>query len=221
MSRRQIRTSVMSRNDEAASRNRSFLDSLQVYGINIISSPGAGKTSLLESLGKSLGSELAVVEGDVKTRRDAERLEQIGIRTWQIETGGACHLDASSVESALGRMGLERGIQKFLIVENVGNLICPSAYDLGERLKVGLLSLPEGDDKVLKYPSLFSIIDLLILSKLDLAPHMNFDLERAKDECRSLNPDVEIISLSAVTGRGMPELTEFLWRKYLEIWSSN
>jgi hydrogenase nickel incorporation protein HypB len=208
----------MSRNDEAAARNRGFLDSLEILGINIISSPGAGKTTLLEALGIALGSELAVIEGDVRTRRDAERLEKIGIRAFQIETGGACHLDALSVEQALGRLGLEKGIQRFLVIENVGNLICPSAYDLGERIKVGLLSLPEGDDKVLKYPSLFSRIDLLLLSKVDLEPHMRFDQERAISECRSLNDDVETIPVSAVTGRRSPESIDLLRRRRRGIW---
>jgi hydrogenase nickel incorporation protein HypB len=211
----------MRRNEEEAAGNRALLDSLEIFGINIMSSPGSGKTTLLESLGRILGSEMAVIEGDVKTRRDAERLEEIGIRAWQIETGGACHLDAHSVGSAISSLGLRKGVQKFLVIENVGNLICPSSYDLGERLRVGLLSLPEGDDKILKYPSLFSRIDLLLLTKTDLAPYLDFDLGRAEAECRSINAGLETIAVSSKTGAGVDEVVSLLRKRYGKIWGGS
>lgn len=212
---------VMRRNEEDAAGNRALLDDLEILGINIMSSPGSGKTTLLESLGRVLGSEMAVIEGDVKTRRDAERLEEIGIRAWQIETGGACHLDALSVGRAISSLGLRKGVQKFLVIENVGNLICPSSYDLGERLRVGLLSLPEGDDKVLKYPSLFSRIDLLLLTKTDLAPYLDFDLGRAEAECRSINPGLETIAVSSTTGAGVDDVVSLLRKRYGKVWGGS
>lgn len=211
----------MRRNEEEAAGNRALLDGLEILGINIMSSPGSGKTTLLESLGRILGSEMAVIEGDVKTRRDAERLEEIGIRAWQIETGGACHLDALSVGRAISSLGLRKGVQKYLVIENVGNLICPSSFDLGERLRVGLLSLPEGDDKVLKYPSLFSRIDLLLLTKTDLAPYLDFDLGRAESECRSINPGLETIAVSSTTGAGVDEVVSLLRKRYGQVWGGS
>ncbi len=214
MTVRRIARSVSEKNDLLARRNRDLLDDLEILGINIMSSPGSGKTTLLEALAGRLGGSMAVIEGDVKTRRDAERLRAKGVKAWQIETGGACHLDASSVGEALSRLDLARGVERFLVVENVGNLICPSSYDLGERVRIGLLSLPEGDDKVMKYPSLFSRIDLLLLTKKDLAAHLDFDTSRAAGECRSINPGVLTIEISARTGEGMDDLVAFLEDRY-------
>jgi hydrogenase nickel incorporation protein HypB len=213
-----IRAGVMARNDASASRIRAVLERNRILGINIISSPGAGKTTLLESLGGRLGPELAVIEGDVRTRRDADRLISLGIRAWQIETGGACHLDAPSVEAAIEGLELDGMGNRFLVVENVGNLICPSSYYLGEHLKTGMLSLPEGDDKILKYPALFSSIDLLLMSKIDLGACMDFDVERAEAECRSINPGVRIIRVSARSGEGMGELESFFRAKHAEVY---
>lgn len=200
-----ISSPVMSRNDEIAAENRRAFGLNGVLAFNIISSPGAGKTTLLEALAGEFGPDLAVIEGDVKTRRDADRIVRAGCRAVQIETGGSCHLDAAAVKKAFS--ALDRRIPfKYLAIENVGNLICPSAYDLGEHLKIGMLSLPEGDDKVLKYPSLFSRIDVLLLSKTDLLPHMEFDMDRAEMECRSLNPRVKAFRISARTGQGIAGL---------------
>lgn len=217
MTIRRIGRSVSERNDLLASRNRSLLDGLGILGVNLMSSPGSGKTTLLEALAGRLGGAMAVIEGDVSTRRDAERILSKGVKAWQIETGGACHLDASAVGSAIPELRLSRGVERFLVVENVGNLICPSSYDLGERLRIGLLSFPEGDDKVLKYPSLFSRIDLLLLTKRDLAPHLGFDGARAAGECRSINPGVETMEVSALTGEGMDLLVTFLEERYRSI----
>lgn len=200
---------VMARNRELAEENRRIFDLNGVFAVNIISSPGAGKTSLLEALAGKLGSDLAVIEGDVKTDRDAARIRKAGCRAVQIETGGACHLDADSVKKAF--LSLDRSSPiRILAIENVGNLICPSAYDLGEHLKIGILSLPEGDDKVLKYPSLFSRIHVLILGKTDLSRFMDFDMDRAERECMSLNRGVKVFRVSARTGDGVGELADYL-----------
>lgn len=204
-----IKSPVMARNDETAEENRRAFNLNGILAFNIISSPGAGKTTLLEALAAEFGPEMAVIEGDVKTRRDAERIEKAGCRAVQIETGGSCHLDAAAVKKAFSSLDKKKPFN-YLAIENVGNLICPSAYDLGEHIKIGILSLPEGDDKVLKYPSLFSRIDVLVLNKTDLLPHMEFDMERAERECRSLNPGVRTFRVSARTGEGMAELCSFL-----------
>ncbi len=201
---------VMSRNDRFAAMNRDKLGELGVYTLNLISSPGAGKTTVLESMARFFGPRMAVIEGDVQTRRDAERVEKAGCQAWQIETGGSCHLDAHAVHHALGHMDLDGEQLALMAIENVGNLICPSGYDLGEDMRIGLLSVPEGDDKILKYPSLFSSIDVLLINKMDLLPHLDFDVDRAIDECRSLNPDVRVFTVSARTGEGMEELCGYI-----------
>lgn len=212
----EIGRSALESNDAVAARNRAEFERLGLFAVNLVSSPGAGKTTLLEALAGRLGDAMAVIEGDVKTSRDADRVRAAGVRAWQIETGGACHLDASMVARALAAMGIEPGMHRFLVVENVGNLICPSSYDLGEHVMAGLLSIPEGDDKVLKYPALFSRIDLMILGKTDLSDRLAFDMDRAEEECRSLNPGVEAIRLSALSGTGVAELVEWLERRRLE-----
>lgn len=199
-----IRRPVMQRNDYFAGLVRGMLKQRNIFAFNLISSPGAGKTTLLEALAGEFGEELAVIEGDVKTRRDTVRIREAGCRAVQIETGGSCHLDAGAVKTALESLDT-RGV-RYLAVENVGNLICPSSYDLGEHIKVGMLSLPEGDDKVLKYPTLFSRIDLFLINKTDLGEHVDFDMDRAEKECRSLNPEVTTMRISARTGGGVKEL---------------
>ncbi len=205
-----ITTSVMSKNDRFAEDNRELLSGKGIYTLNLISSPGAGKTTVLESMARFFGPRMAVIEGDIQTRRDAERIEKAGCQAWQIETGGACHLDAHAVNHALGHMNLDPDALELLAIENVGNLICPSGYDLGEDMRIGLLSVPEGDDKILKYPSLFSSINVLVINKMDLIPHLDFDVDRAIEECRSLNPDVLVFTVSAKTGEGMEEFCDFV-----------
>jgi len=206
----EISRPVMSKNDRIASDNRRLLEEKRIYALNLISSPGAGKTTVLESMARYFGRRMAVIEGDVQTRRDAERIERAGCQAWQIETGGACHLDAQAVSHALGHMDLESSELDLLAIENVGNLICPSGYDLGEDMRIGLLSVPEGDDKVLKYPSLFSSVHVLLINKMDLVEHLDFDVDRAIEECRSLNPEVEVFTVSARTGEGMEEFCGFV-----------
>jgi len=205
-----ISTPVMRKNDSFAALNRELFTEKNLFTLNLISSPGAGKTTLLESMARFFGSRMAVIEGDIQTRRDAERIEKAGCQAWQIETGGACHLDAQAVNHALGHMNLSSEELELLAIENVGNLICPSGYDLGEDMRIGLLSVPEGDDKILKYPSLFSSINVLLINKMDLIPHLDFNVDRAIEECRSLKPDVQVFTVSARTGEGLEEFCQFV-----------
>lgn len=212
-----MKSPVMKRNDDAAERNRQAFSESGLLCLNLMSSPGAGKTTLLERLAEKLGDRLAVIEGDVQTRRDAERIEKAGAYAYQIETGGSCHLDAVAVGTALNGMKPFPKTWEFLVIENVGNLICPSGFYLGEHLTAGMLSLPEGDDKVLKYPGLFSKIDLFLLNKMDLLSNLRFDPDRAEEECRSLNPDVSVLRLSAETSLGIDGLVSFLEERRAEI----
>jgi len=212
-----MKSPVMKRNDDAAERNRKVFSESGLLCLNLMSSPGAGKTTLLERLAEKLGDRLAVIEGDVQTRRDAERIEKAGAYAYQIETGGSCHLDAVAVGTALNGMKPFPKTWEFLVIENVGNLICPSGFYLGEHLTAGMLSLPEGDDKVLKYPGLFSKIDLFLLNKMDLLENLRFDPDRAEEECRSLNPDVSVLRLSAETSLGIDGLVSYLEERRAEI----
>ncbi|HRW78540.1 MAG TPA: hydrogenase nickel incorporation protein HypB, partial [Candidatus Sabulitectum sp.] len=212
-----MKSPVMKRNDDAAERNRQAFSESGLLCLNLMSSPGAGKTTLLERLAEKLGDRLAVIEGDVQTRRDAERIEKAGAYAYQIETGGSCHLDAVAVGTALNGMKPFPKTWEFLVIENVGNLICPSGFYLGEHLTAGMLSLPEGDDKVLKYPGLFSKIDLFLLNKMDLLENLRFDPDRAEEECRSLNPDVSVLRLSAETSLGIDGLVSYLEERRAEI----
>jgi hydrogenase nickel incorporation protein HypB len=203
-----LNVDVLEKNNRYARENRELFKKHGLFVVNLISSPGSGKTLLLERLAAVFGESMAVIEGDVQTRRDAERVIRAGSRAYQIETGGACHLDAHSVAHAVDHLDLT-GV-KLLVIENVGNLVCPATYDLGEHMKIGILSLPEGDDKVLKYPALFSRIGALVISKTDLAPYLEFDVQKAVNECRSLNREFRTIKVSAKTGDGVKELAELL-----------
>ena len=200
--------SVMARNDRFALMNRERLAAQGVFVVNLISSPGSGKTALLEALARHFGKRMAVIEGDVKTSRDADRVTGAGSQAIQIETDGACHLDAHSVGHALDQLDF-KGVQ-LLVIENVGNLVCPSTYDLGEHEKMAILSLPEGDDKVFKYPALFHRVKTLLINKVDLLPYLEFDIEKAIAECRSLNPEVNALQVSATRGDGMDGLFSYI-----------
>lgn len=208
---------VMEKNDGYARENRAYFSHRKILALNLISSPGSGKTSLLEAMAKIFGPKMAVIEGDIQTSRDAERVIRAGSRARQIETHGACHLDAHGVGHALDDLDLE-GCE-ILVIENVGNLVCPATYDLGEHLKIAILSLPEGDDKVLKYPAVFSRIGALVISKIDLAPHLEFDVDKAVNECRSLNRLFVTYKLSAKTGEGVKAFCDYLTAKREEVFS--
>ncbi len=205
-----IAKKVLAANDEIAAANQALLKKHRTFGINLLGSPGAGKTSLVEALAQKLKGEipLSVIEGDLATTRDAERVEKLGIPVVQINTGGACHLDAGMVAQALEKTTLPR--DGFLIIENVGNLVCPSSYRLGEHLRVVVLSVPEGDDKVAKYPTMFGRVDVIVINKIDLSPYVPFDRERVKGDIKKIAPDTKLFTLSAKTDEGMESLVSFL-----------
>jgi hydrogenase nickel incorporation protein HypB len=194
---------VLEVNETMAEQNKKLFDRHRVLVLNLMSSPGAGKTALLERTLSDLGTEMnmAVIEGDVQTTNDAQRIAATGVPVVQINTDQACHLDSSMVQEALGQLDLE-GLD-VLFIENVGNLVCPAAFDLGEDLKITLLSVPEGDDKPLKYPSMFVRSQLMILNKLDLLPYLEFSLVQATQGAQTVNPDLEVISVSARTGENL------------------
>ena len=192
----ELRSAVMQKNDRIAGENSRAFEESRLLCLNLMSSPGAGKTTLLERLAERLGDSLAVIEGDVQTRRDAERVEAAGSFAHQIETGGSCHLDAEGVSRALQEMRPFRDGWRYLVIENVGNLICPSGFYLGEHLTAGMLSVPEGDDKVLKYPGLFSKVDLMLINKTDLEG--------------KLPSDVTVLGVSALEGSGVEELVRLM-----------
>lgn len=193
----------------AEALRRRFADD-GTLAVNLISSPGSGKTSLLEATVRALAGELscAVIEGDVATENDAERIRSLGVPAHQILTGGSCHLDARQVEKGMddGRIP----VVDLLFIENVGNLICPTTYDLGEDFKVVLLSVTEGDDKPVKYPAIFSRAEVAVISKADLLPHVPFDLDSVKEQIASLNPDGTVLVTSAVSGDGMGAWVDLL-----------
>lgn len=199
----QIEQNILSKNDDYAEANRQWLVERDLLALNLVSSPGAGKTTLLvETLNLLSGSRaLAVIEGDQETANDADRIRETGVPAIQINTGRGCHLDAHMVGHALQDLPVERGGVVF--VENVGNLVCPAAFDLGEACKVVILSVTEGDDKPLKYPDMFAAADLMILSKTDLLPYVDFDTDKAIERAHRINPDLEVLQLSARDGAGM------------------
>jgi hydrogenase nickel incorporation protein HypB len=202
---------ILSRNDELAAQNREWLSERGVVAINLISSPGSGKTLLLERTLERLQGKLpcAVITGDQRTDNDAKRLEGKGAVVNHIETISACHLDAEQVSRLLPETVSES--TKLLFIENVGNLVCPSAFDLGEHFKVALLSTTEGEDKPVKYPSLFTQAPIVVLTKMDLEPHLDWDLATCRRHLRSVRPGVFVFELSAKTGDGMDR-----WIDYLE-----
>jgi len=211
---------LLGTNNEVAASIRSELEARGVLGVNLLSSPGSGKTSLLEALADRLKGtfRMAVIEGDIETERDAERIRARGVPAWQITTGGACHLEAKMVGKVLG--GVPADID-FLFIENVGNLVCPANYDLGESLRCVLLSAPEGDDKPKKYPRAFLSADCLLLTKSDLIPHVPFDPSKAAAEARAINPRLRVFRLSALSGEGLPEFTAFLTQALEKLRSSH
>lgn len=200
---------LLATNKQAAAAIRDELRGRGILAVNLLSSPGSGKTTLLESLADRFRGRfrLAVIEGDIETERDAERIRAKGVPAWQITTGGACHLEAKMIARVLPDVDAD---VDFLFIENVGNLVCPASYELGERIRVVLLSTPEGDDKPKKYPKAFTTADVLILSKADLLPYLPFDLERARREALDLNPRLRIFVVSAATGEGVDAFIEYL-----------
>jgi hydrogenase nickel incorporation protein HypB len=211
MSRLPLEQKVLSENDRIAQRLRERFLERGLFCLNFISSPGAGKTSLLERTLERFpnGERVALLTGDIQTDNDAKRLARFGFPVKQITTGGTCHLDARMIERALEDWPLES--LDMLLIENVGNLVCPSSYDLGEAVKVVVLSTAEGEDKPLKYPAIFFKAQLLILNKTDLLPYVSFDLAHARANALQVHPGMEIVELSCKTGAGFED-----WMKWLD-----
>ena len=204
-----VQEALLGSNAKVAAEVREALRRRGILGVNLMSSPGAGKTTLLEKIAERLGphSRMAVIEGDIETERDAERIRAKGIPAWQITTGGACHLEAKMIGRVFPEIPADLD---YLFIENVGNLVCPAAYDLGESLRCVLLSVPEGDDKPKKYPQAFLSAQCLLITKSDLLPILPFDLEQVKQEALDLNPRLKIFVLSALTGDGLDAFLEYL-----------
>ncbi|PKM07528.1 MAG: hydrogenase accessory protein HypB [Gammaproteobacteria bacterium HGW-Gammaproteobacteria-4] len=204
-----IEQDILARNDAIAAGNRRALTAAGTLALNLMSSPGAGKTSLLVATLQRLGDmRMAVIEGDQETSADAERIRATGVAAIQVNTGKGCHLDAQMVAQALDHLGLpERGL---LFIENVGNLVCPAGFDLGEAHKVVICSVTEGEDKPLKYPGMFAIADLLLVSKIDLLPHLDFDVDRLIANARRINPGIAVLRVSARSGEGMARWQDWL-----------
>ncbi|HWR13606.1 MAG TPA: hydrogenase nickel incorporation protein HypB [Terriglobales bacterium] len=211
MSRVVVEKKVLNENQILAEQLRERYRQNDVFCLNIISSPGSGKTSLLERTLERFPKDtrVAVLTGDIQTENDAIRLARAGFPVKQITTGGTCHLDARMIEKHL--VGWDLGALDFLLVENVGNLVCPSSYDLGEHAKVVVLSVTEGDDKPLKYPSIFFKAELAVINKIDLLPYVPFDMAKARENIQKVHPGAEIIEVSCTTGAGLDQ-----WLNWLE-----
>lgn len=201
----QIEQDVLGHNDAIAQRNRARFAERGILALNFVSSPGSGKTTLLVRTIEALKDRASVhvIEGDQQTSFDADRIRATGVPALQVNTGKGCHLDAAMVETAVARLDVaETGL---LFIENVGNLVCPAGFDLGEAHKVAVLSVTEGDDKPLKYPDMFAAATVMVLNKIDLLPHVDFDVARCLDFARRVNPEIKVIQVSARTGAGMDD----------------
>ncbi|MBI3343901.1 MAG: hydrogenase nickel incorporation protein HypB [Gammaproteobacteria bacterium] len=201
---------ILSKNRRIAERNRGWLSSRGVLALNLVSSPGSGKTSLLERTLRDLRGRvtMSVIEGDQETMNDAERIRATGCKAIQINTGKGCHLEAEIVGEALA--ALDAPADSVVMIENVGNLVCPALFDLGERAKIVILSVTEGDDKPLKYPHMFHASELMLINKMDLLPYVDFDVERCIANARQVNPNIQALRVSATTGAGMEDWYHWL-----------
>jgi hydrogenase nickel incorporation protein HypB len=204
---------ILSRNEECAQKNKAFFKEQGILCLNVISSPGSGKTTTIARTIRDLKGrlEIAVIEGDIKTDTDAQKIRAAGAEAVQIETQGACHLSAEQVHNALKQLNTQS--TDVVIIENVGNLVCPSAFDLGEQSRVVLLSVPEGDDKPVKYPGTFAGANAVLINKIDLMDYIDFNLERVLADIIAVNPDAVIFQVSAATGEGMDVWYDWLLRQ--------
>ncbi len=202
---------ILEANELIASENRRLFREKGIYVVNLMGSPGAGKTTLLERTLENLGDKkrIGVIEGDIATSRDAQRIAHYAIPTVQINTGGACHLDGNMVRGGIEELDLDQ--IDLLIVENVGNLVCPAEFTIGENDKVMIISVPEGDDKPEKYPLMFQVSSLLLLNKIDLLPYLDFDMERFRRDALKVNPKLEIMAVSCKSGEGLDN-----WFRWIE-----
>lgn len=218
----EVKRSVFENNDRDADRLRAELKERKVFLLNLMSSPGSGKTTLLLALKKALGEriKMAVMEADIDSAVDAHAMVEAGIPSIQIHTGGMCHLDADMTRQGLYELGMENA--ELVVLENVGNLVCPAEFDTGAVRNMTILSVPEGDDKPLKYPLMYERCDALVISKMDVRPYFDFSLEKAIEYARLRNPEITVFPVSAKTGEGMGELAEWIlaqageWRETYE-----
>ena len=206
----EVQQDVLLRNNLLAERNRGYFEAKEILALNLVSSPGSGKTTILERTIIDLKQEIpfAVIEGDQQTLRDAKRIQATGSPVLQINTGQGCHLDAHMIQHAIKELNVQQ--ESILMIENVGNLVCPALFDLGEAHKVVIISVTEGDDKPLKYPTMFEVSDLCIINKTDLLPYVDFDIARCKEYTLKVNPNLTFVELSARTGEGLQEWYEWL-----------
>ncbi len=199
---------ILDKNDHEAGHNRSHFDSHGVLAINLMSSPGSGKTTLLEKMADLAAFKFGVIEGDLETSRDADRIKAKGIPAYQIQTGSACHLDAFMVHKGLQEMPL--GELDVCFIENVGNLVCPASYDVGSHLNIVLVSIPEGGDKVEKYPVMFAKADLILITKTDLLPYFDYDIAHEKTEARKIKPNVDILEINSKDDESIQKVIEWI-----------
>jgi hydrogenase nickel incorporation protein HypB len=199
----QIEQDILSKNNQYANANRRYFQDKGILALNMVSSPGSGKTTLLSKTIEDLKAELSlsVIEGDQQTTNDADRIRETGVKALQINTGKGCHLDGHMVGHALDNLQPEDGSVMF--IENVGNLVCPAAFDLGEAHKVAILSITEGEDKPIKYPDMFAAADLILMNKIDLLPYLDFNIEQCIEYAQRVNPSIKVLRVSATTGEGM------------------
>lgn len=207
----EVEQNILQHNDVAAARNRGYFEAKNIFTLNLVSSPGSGKTSLLERTLADLKKDIdfSVIEGDQQTMNDANRIDALQIPVVQINTGSGCHLESDMVYDAVKKLELKDN--SVLMIENVGNLVCPSLFDLGEAKRIVIISTTEGDDKPIKYPDMFAGSQVCIINKIDLLPYVNFDVERAKNYAAQLNPNLTFFEVSATTGEGMDQ-----WYKWLK-----
>lgn len=205
---------ILDKNDHEAEHNRSHFNSRKVLAINIMSSPGSGKTALLEKFADLAGFRFCVIEGDLETSKDTKRLEAKGIKAHQIQTGSACHLDAFMVHKALHDMPLEES--DICFVENVGNLVCPASYDVGTHLNIVMVSVTEGNDKIAKYPVMFRKADLILITKTDLLPYVDFDVEAEREEAKKLKPGADILEVSIKDDDSIKKVIKWIELKRIE-----
>lgn len=206
----EIEQNILGKNDEYAKKNRHYFNQQGILSLNLVSSPGSGKTTLLTHTINSLKDNLslAVIEGDQQTSNDADRIRNTGVSAIQINTGKGCHLDAHMVGHALENLSPEKG--SVLFIENVGNLVCPAAFDLGEAHKVAILSVTEGEDKPLKYPDMFFAADIMLLNKIDLLPYVDFDVNKCIEYAQRVNPSIQVLQVSATSGEGMEDWYQWI-----------
>ena len=209
-----LNTNVLTNNNMAAQFNRELFMNSKTLVINLMSSPGAGKTTLLEETVKALSHKyrIGVIEGDLATEKDAERIRQHGAKAVQINTHGGCHLDARMIAATLPEFDLDEF--DILFIENVGNLVCPSGYDLGQHHKIAVLSVPEGNDKIPKYPQMFMRTELVLLNKVDLLPYLDFDVDMAIEDLKGINPQSKLLQVSATTQQGMDQWYSWIEKAY-------